>query len=72
MERQTGMVRMVKRDAGYGFIEGDDRAVYFFHRARCVPGTWEKLESGDRVEFDPVPPEDRGRPRGMNVRRLEG
>lgn len=50
-EQPTAVVRTIKRDDGYGFLQtGDGRDIYF-HRNAVLNGGFARLEPGDRVAF---------------------
>jgi cold shock CspA family protein len=67
MQRElTGTIKRVAVDKGFGFI-GADGTDYFFHRSSCDDGTsFDQLQAGDRVRFEPV--ESRKGPRAEHVR----
>ena len=47
-----GIVRKVIADRGYGFITGDDRKDYFFHRSGVEPTVdFDRLAGGELVAF---------------------
>ncbi len=48
-----GIVRKLIADRGYGFITGDDRKDYFFHRSGVEPTLdFDRLAGGERVAFE--------------------
>lgn len=73
----TGTVTTIKFESGYGFLRDEDGHDRFFHAndvqaedpldlAACRQ-TWQELEPGDRVTFEPVT--HRGGRRAECVRR---
>jgi cold shock CspA family protein len=50
LKKFTGIVRMIKRDKLFGFIEGMDGVQYFFHRSSAP--RWDELEVGTPVRFE--------------------
>jgi CspA family cold shock protein len=46
---ETGTVKKLIADKGFGFIAGDNKDL-FFHRS-AVEGSFEDLREGDQVEF---------------------
>ena len=60
-----GTCRSFKDDKGYGFIEGQDRQIYFCHQSAILMPGWRRLERGQEVEFD-AEPTDRG-PKAVNI-----
>ena len=61
----VGFVKRLVKDRNYGFIRGDNRMEYFFHR-EDFEDQWELLGEGDQVTFDDVVSQ-KG-PRAANVR----
>lgn len=47
-----GRIKFVKMDKGYGFIVGNDKKDYFFHRSDCLQKDFDELKLGDSVTFD--------------------
>ena len=68
----TGIIKQVT-EHGFGFIEGEDKIDYFFHKS-SFRGKWlaltEELDKGSKipVEFDAA--ECPKGPRAENVRRI--
>lgn len=56
MKMETGRIKMVDRERGFGFIEPDDRRdgkdVHFSRRALPKPALLEDLQPGCRVQFE--------------------
>ncbi len=64
---QTGSVKKVVPDRGFGFIAADDGQEYFFHRSGLDSSLeFDSLGGGERVSFE-VERSDRG-PRARQVR----
>ena len=64
----TGVIRVLKQ--GFGFIEGENRVDYFFHRSglQMTTCTFEELGVGQEVTFEPIEgPTNRG-PRAIEIR----
>ncbi len=60
-----GNIARLVQDKGFGFIKDEHGFDTFFHMSSLVNRTWETIDVGDPVEFDPV---DRGRgPRAEDV-----
>ncbi len=70
--RQTGIVKMFKRESGYGFIKPDDGSRdVFVHISALNSAGIDDLGSGDRVEFDTEPSRKEGKgPQAVNLRVL--
>ncbi len=49
---KKGTIEHLVRDRGFGFIRGDHGETVFFHRSILPAGEFERLEQGDRVEFE--------------------
>jgi CspA family cold shock protein len=49
----TGKIRQITTDKGFGFIQGEDRNDYFFHRSGLVGIEFDTLQVGDEVNFQP-------------------
>ena len=62
---QTGKVKKVMKDRGFGFITGDDGKEIFFHRSECRGLDFETLEQGQEVGFE-LEVDPKG-PRARNV-----
>ena len=61
---QTGTIKKVVSDRGFGFIQADDGQEYFFHRSSV--GEFDRLRGGEKVEFD-IESSPKG-PRAGNVK----
>jgi CspA family cold shock protein len=49
----TGTIKRVVADRGFGFIATDGEKEYFFHRNSLeAPLDFDRLNGGERVEFD--------------------
>lgn len=46
----SGVIKHIDKNNGWGFIEGDDGDDYFFNVQNARPG--QNLNSGDFVKFD--------------------
>ena len=50
----TGVILRLRFDKGFGFIRGEDKHEYFFHRSHCREGSpFEMLRENDPVSFVP-------------------
>lgn len=47
-----GKIKMTKLDKGFGFIEAEDGAEYFFHKSALQNVKFEELSRGREVEFE--------------------
>ena len=47
---QTGTIKKVVNDRGFGFIAAEDGKEYFFHRSG-IGGDFDRLQGGGRVTF---------------------
>lgn len=64
----TGTIKKVIAERGFGFISGENREEYFFHRdGLAATLDFDRLVGGERVEFE-LEASPRG-PRAVNVRR---
>jgi cold shock CspA family protein len=61
----TGTIKTMQYERGFGFITGDDRLDYFFHRTG-TRSNFVDLTEGDEVSFDVEPDQGKG-PRANNV-----
>ncbi|HUK55324.1 MAG TPA: cold shock domain-containing protein [Nitrospiria bacterium] len=50
--RLKGQIKKIEAGRGSGLIEVPDGRVFFFHRSRLEGLDFEKLRSGDEVEFE--------------------
>lgn len=48
----TGTVKRVYNEKGYGFIEGEDKKEYFFHKSSLKNITIDEIEQGREVTFE--------------------
>ena len=63
---QTGTIKRLVMDRGFGFLSGEDGKEYFFHRS-SVEGSFEALQEGQKVTFDIEASAPKG-PRASRVR----
>ena len=49
---KKGTIDRLMRDRGFGFIRGEGGDSIFFHRSALPAGEFDRLEPGDRVEFE--------------------
>ncbi len=49
---KKGTVDRLVRERGFGFIRGERGETIFFHRTALPSGEFDRLEPGDRVEFE--------------------
>jgi len=61
-----GVIKNVTLDKGYGFITGEDRTDYFFHKSALLGVKIHELRQGDSVEFD-IDDDNRKGPRACDV-----
>ena len=47
-----GTIRKLLSDKGCGFIVGDDRKDYFFHKSALKNAKFDELGEGEEVEFE--------------------
>ena len=62
---QSGTIKKLVPDRGFGFITGDDGQEYFFHRSG-ISADFDSLRGGEKVDFD-VEQGPKG-PRANNVK----
>jgi CspA family cold shock protein len=62
---QSGTIKKVVSDRGFGFIAAEDGTEYFFHRSG-TEADFDRLQGGERVTFE-VEPSPKG-PRAASVR----
>jgi cold shock protein len=48
---QSGQIKKLVSDRGFGFITGDDGQEYFFHRSG-MSGNFDALRGGEKVTFE--------------------
>ena len=63
---QTGTIKKVVRDRGFGFISATDGREIFFHQSSLVDAQMDTLNEGQTVEFE-VEKTPKG-PRAINVK----
>lgn len=63
---QTGKIKKLVRDRGFGFISATDGREIFFHRSSLTNGVFDSLTEEQAVEFE-VEKSDKG-PRAVDVR----
>jgi len=63
---QTGKIKKLVRDRGFGFISATDGRDVFFHRSSLANGIFDSLQEEQAVEFE-VEKSDKG-PRAVDVR----
>ena len=66
MASQSGTIKRLVSDKGFGFILAADGVEYFFHNSACTQTRFDDLREGQAVTFD-VGQGPKG-PRGENVR----
>ena len=49
---QTGKIKKLIRDRGFGFIDATDGREIFFHRNSLVDTNFDDLNEGQEVEFE--------------------
>ncbi len=62
---QTGKIKKLVRDRGFGFISGADGKEVFFHQSGLVDVSFDALNEDDNVAFE-VQKSDKG-PCAVNV-----
>jgi CspA family cold shock protein len=67
---QTGKIKKLVRDRGFGFIAATDGREIFFHQSGLVDVAFAALSEDQQVEFE-VEKSDKG-PRAQNVRVIQG
>ncbi|MDD5585256.1 MAG: cold shock domain-containing protein [Candidatus Omnitrophica bacterium] len=63
---QTGKVKKLVRDRGFGFISDTDGKEFFFHQTSVADSKFDALNEGQAVEFE-VESSPKG-PRAVNVK----
>lgn len=64
----TGSIKRLVHDRGFGFIAGDDGQEYFFHRGGLDSSLeFDRLNGGERVTFDVERGEKGLRARGVRA-----
>ena len=51
---ETGKIKKVMKDRGFGFIAMGDGKEVFFHRSECDQVDFDALEQGQNVDFELV------------------
>lgn len=67
----TGKVKAKKADKGYAFVTGEDGIDRFFHANHLDGVTFEELQEGDTVTFEPYTEEKKGE-RARRVQVVKG
>ena len=67
---QTGKIKKLVRDRGFGFIAATDGREIFFHQSGLVDVAFTALSEDQQVEFE-IETSDKG-PRAKNVREIKG
>jgi len=49
---ETGRIKKVMKDRGFGFISTNEGKEVFFHRSECRQVEFDALEQGQEVTFD--------------------
>ena len=49
---ETGRIKKVMKDRGFGFISTNEGKEVFFHRSECRQIEFDSLEQGQEVTFD--------------------
>lgn len=63
---QTGKIKKLVRERGFGFISGTDGREVFFHQSSLIDVQFDALQEEQAVEFD-VEKTPKG-PRAINVK----
>jgi cold shock protein len=72
IEMPQGMVKMFKKDRGFGFIAQDGGGGdVFVHVSELEKAGISRLSEGQKVSFDVEPDKRTGKPRAVNVRIVE-
>lgn len=51
---KTGIIYEIKDDRRFGFIRAHDGLEYFFHLTDLANVTWEEIDIGMEIEFQPI------------------
>ena len=65
---ETGKIKKVMKDRGFGFISTGDGKEVFFHRSECEQVDFDTLEQGQMVDFDLEMVEKGPRARNLSVK----
>ena len=49
---ETGSIKKLVRDRGFGFITAQDGEQVFFHSSACQSGDFDSLNEGQEVTFE--------------------
>ena len=49
---ETGRIKKLMKDRGFGFITASDGKEVFFHRSECTGVDFASLEQGQQVDFE--------------------
>lgn len=52
LTHMNGTIKRIKTEGGFGFILGEDKKEYFFHRSAVKNARFEELNEGDAVTFE--------------------
>ena len=52
MASTTGTIKRLVRDKGFGFVQAEDGAEYFFHQSACADARFDELREGQAVTFE--------------------
>lgn len=52
MASTTGILKRLVADKGFGFVQADNGAEYFFHQSACAGVRFDDLREGQAVTFD--------------------
>ncbi len=63
---ETGKIKRLVRDRGFGFITANDENEVFFHSSECQSVEFDSLKEGQEVTFDRET--DPKGPRARNLR----
>jgi CspA family cold shock protein len=67
----TGTVKFFNPERGYGFITPeDDGTDVFLHISALEAAGLQRVSQGDRLSFDLVMDERKGKPNAQNIRKL--
>jgi len=66
---QSGTIKKLIRDRGFGFIDSGDEGEIFFHRNNLVDADFDSLNEDQKVEFE-IEKTPKG-PSAVNVRLVE-
>jgi CspA family cold shock protein len=52
MSSMNGTIKRLVSEKGFGFVEAEGGAEYFFHQSACVTTPFDSLREGQAVTFD--------------------